>query len=178
MEQYLRIGVITTTHGLKGEVKVYPTTDSPRRFKEVKRVFLEGPKGRTETTIEGVRFFKNLAIVKFACFDSVEAANGTSGMDVLIDRADGQPLAEGEYYIADLLGCTVVSDEGETVGVLKDVLQTGANDVYVVTPAKEIKTAKGKVLTEILIPVIPQCILNVDIEKSIVTVHLMAGLID
>ncbi len=167
MEKFLRIGVITTTHGLNGEVKVYPTTDSLDRFKQVKRVILVTPKEKIETEITEARFFKNLAIVKFAAFDNVDQVKNLHGTDVMIHREDGQKLEPGEYYIADLIGCSVVDEEGCGVGILKDVLQTGANDVYIVEK-------EGK---EILLPVIPQCIKNVDVENSLVTVHIMEGLI-
>lgn len=167
MEKFLRIGVITTTHGLNGEVKVYPTTDSLDRFKQVKRVILVTPKEKIETEITEARFFKNLAIVKFAAFDNVDQVKNLHGTDVMIYREDGQKLEPGEYYIADLIGCSVVDEEGREVGILKDVLQTGANDVYIVEK-------EGK---EILLPVIPQCIKNVDVENSLVTVRIMEGLI-
>ena len=183
MEEFLRIGVVTTTHGLKGEVKVYPTTDSPKRFLEVENVILKTKKGDIETKIEQVRFFKNLVIVKFEAFDNVDQVKGLSQTDVMIAREDAQPLEEGEYYIADLIGCKVIADEesrancsnllknGNELGVVKDVLQTGANDVYVVkTYAKE----PG----EVLLPVIPSCIKNVDIEAGIITAFIMPGLID
>ena len=184
MEQYLRIGVITTTHGIRGEVKVFVTTDSPERFKEVKDVILRGEKEEIKTEITGVKFSKGMAIVKFACFDTPEAAVKFRQADIMIDRKDAQPLAEGEYYIADLLGCRVcldeesipqlsaskkkiTADENGCIGTVKDVLQTGANDVYIVD------TTAG----ELLLPVIKDCIRNVDIEKGEIRVHLMPGLL-
>lgn len=184
MEQFLRIGVITQAHGIRGEVKVYPTTDSPERFKEVKRVIIQSKKGEIETEIKGVKFFKNMAIVQFACFDSPEEASKYRQADVMIYREDAQPLEEGEYYIADLLGCSVLLDEESVpvlkeadssieidsrrcIGTIKDVLQTGANDVYIVNTGKK----------ELLIPVIKDCILNVDIERGEIQVHLLPGLI-
>ena len=183
MEDFLRIGVITSTHGLKGEVKVFPTTDSPKRFLEVENVILKTNKGDIETKITGVRFFKNLVIVKFDAFDNVDQVQNMHGTDIMIARADAQPLEEGEYYIADLIGCKVVVDEesvancknllkdGRELGTVKDVLQTGANDVYVVqTFVNEPK--------EVLLPVIKDCIKNVDIEAGIITVYVMPGLID
>lgn len=172
MEQFLRIGVITSTHGIKGEVKVYPTTDSPQRFKEVKDVIIKAPKGDIQTKIKGVRFFKNLAIVWFACFENPEDASKYIGTDVYIDRKDAQPLEEGEYYIADLIGCKVYDDQGNFLGTLKDVLQTGANDVYIV------ESDNGDKTKEILLPVIKECIKKVDIEKGEITAHIMPGLLD
>ena len=175
MEQFLRIGVLTRPHGVHGEAKVYPTTDYPERFEEVPEVIIRTKKGDITTGIEDVRYFKNLAIVKFSCFQTPEEIQGLSGSDILISRDYGQPLEEGEYYIADLIGCTVVADQdsavsaGQNLGVVKDVLQTGANDVYVV------KTPAG---TELLLPVIPDCIRKVDIESGLITVNVMKGLLD
>ena len=184
MEQFLRIGVITQAHGIKGEVKVFPTTDSAKRFKEVKHVILRSEKEEIETEITGVKFFKNLAIVQFACFHAPEETLKFRKADVMIRREDAQPLAEGEYYIADLIGCEVFADEESAamirnegkglsadadgrIGTLKDVLQTGANDVYIVSTG-------GK---ELLIPVIKDCILNVDIEAGKILIHLLPGLL-
>lgn len=174
MEQYLRIGVITRAHGVHGEVKVFPTTDYPERFEEVKDVVIKTPRGEICTEVEGVKYFKNLAIVKFGCFHSPEEIQGLAGSDIMISRDQAQPLEEGEYYIADLIGCRVVCAPdseclpGTELGVVKDVLQTGANDVYAVeTPSGE----------EVLLPVIPDCIRNVDIRNCIITVNVMKGLI-
>lgn len=194
MEQYLRIGVITKPHGLRGEVKVYPTTDSPERFKELKEVVLKMPRGDMETEIEGVKIFKGLAVVKFKAFERVEDVQGLHGTEVYIDRRYGQPLEEGEYYIADLIGCKVLADEdlsryeglalsGNALGTVKDVLQTGANDVYVVdTGVKDPKSKKDSAGNstrniEVLLPVIPQCIKAVDIEAGEIQVHILEGLI-
>jgi len=174
MEQYLRIGVLTRPHGVHGEAKVYPTTDYPERFEEVSKVIIKTKKGDIPAEIERVRYFKNLAIVKFSCFQTPEEIQGFAGSDIMISREDAQPLEEGEYYIADLLGCRVIADETsdtckeQELGVVTDVLQTGANDVYVV------KTPSG---SELLLPVIPDCIRNVDIEAGVITVNLLKGLI-
>ena len=175
MEQFLRIGVITRPHGVHGEVKVYPTTDYPERFEEVDRVYIKTRRGQIETDIESVKYFKNMAIVKFSCFNVPEEISQIAGSDIMISRDQAQPLEEGEYYIADLLGCSVFADDcsgelsGRKLGVLKDVLQNGANDVYVV------QTDSAQ---ELLFPVIPDCVKKVDIENSVVTVHVMEGLLD
>lgn len=173
MEQYLRIGVLTRPHGVHGEAKVYPTTDYPERFEEVTEVIIRSKRGDIRTQIDGVRYFKNLAIVKFRCFQNPEEIQGLAGSDIMISRDQAQPLAEGEYYIADLLGCQVIAAEdsvtlaGQKLGEVKDVLQTGANDVYVV------RTPSG---SELLLPVIPDCIRKVDIEAGVITVNVLKGL--
>lgn len=169
MEEMLRVGVISSTHGVRGEVKVYPTTDDPKRFKQLKEVTLDTGKELLPMEIQGVKFFKNMVILKFKGYDSINAIEKYKGKDLLIHRSQAVPLKEGENFIVDLIGLTVITDEGETLGKLTDVLKTGANDVYVV------EMPSGK---EVLIPVIKPCILNVDLEAGQVKVHLLEGLLD
>lgn len=119
--------------------------------------------------IQSVRFFKNLVILKFIGIDNINDIEMYKGKDLLVTREDAVPLEEGEYFIADLLDLDVYSDEDEKIGVLYDVMQTGANDVYVV------KTEEGK---EILLPAIDECILDINLEESRMTVHIMEGLLD
>lgn len=187
MEKYLRIGVITKPHGLKGEVKVFSTTDYPERFKEVEQVVLKTPKGDVETRIQSAKLISGMAVVKFAAYNDVEEVKNLHGTEIYIDRRYGQTLEEGEYYIADLIGCRVFADEdlsaypalslsGNVLGTVKDVIQTGANDVYLVdTGVKSKKNPQNNM--EVLLPVIPQCILNVDIEEAKILVHIMEGLV-
>ena len=169
MEDFLKVGVIVRAHGLRGEVKVYPTTDEPERFLELSGVILDNGKVRRELTIENVRFFKNLVIVKFEEINDCNEAEGYRQAELWIPREEGAALLEDEYYIADLLGMKVILEDGSDLGVLKDVLETGANDVYVV------KTAQGR---EVLLPAIHECILDVDVEQGIMKVHLMKGLLE
>lgn len=168
MEEFLRVGVISSTHGIKGEVKVYPTTDDVERFLDLKEVWLDTRREKLPLTVTGVKFFKNLVILKFKEFHDINEIEKYKGCDLLVDREHAVPLEEGEYFIADLLGLTVVTEDGEVFGTLDDVMQTGANDVYVVT------TTDGK---EVLLPVIPECVLDVNLEEGKVTVHIMDGLL-
>lgn len=169
MEDLLRVGVIANTHGIRGEVKVFPTTDEKERFKDLKKVILDTGKEQKVLEIQSVRFFKNLVILKFKGIDNINDIEMYKGKDLLVTREDAVPLEEGEYFIADLLDLDVYSDEDEKIGVLYDVMQTGANDVYVV------KTEEGK---EILLPAIDECILDIDLEENRMTVHIMEGLLD
>ena len=169
MEDLLRVCVIANTHGIRGEVKVFPTTDEKERFKDLKKVILDMGKEQKVLEIQSVRFFKNLVILKFKGIDNINDIEMYKGKDLLVTREDAVPLEEGEYFIADLLDLDVYSDEDEKIGVLYDVMQTGANDVYVV------KTEEGK---EILLPAIDECILDIDLEESRMTVHIMEGLLD
>lgn len=169
MEDLLRVGVIANTHGIRGEVKVFPTTDEKERFKDLKKVILDMGKEQKVLEIQSVRFFKNLVILKFKGIDNINDIEMYKGKDLLVTREDAVPLEEGEYFIADLLDLDVYSDEDEKIGVLHDVMQTSANDVYVV------KTEEGK---EILLPAIDECILDIDLEENRMTVHIMEGLLD
>ncbi len=169
MEQFLRVGVISATHGIKGEVKVFPTTDDPARFRALKTVLLDTGKEHKALEITGVKFFKNKVILKFKGFDNINDIEKYKGMDLLIPREDAVPLEENENFIADLIDMTVVTDRGEILGTLVDVLETGANDVYV------IETEEKK---EILLPAIKDCILDVNVEKKHMLVHVLEGLLD
>lgn len=169
MEQFLRVGVISSTHGVRGEVKVFPTTDDPTRFKLLKAVILDTGKEQKELEIEGVKFFKNQVILKFKGYDNINDIEKYKGMDLLISREDALPLEENENFIVDLIDMTVVTDEGRTLGTLVDVMQTGANDVYVV------QTSDKK---EILLPAIRDCILDVNVEEKRMLVHVLEGLLD
>ena len=169
MEELFRVGVISNTHGLRGEVKVYPTTDNVRRFDDLKEVILDTGKEQLILHVTSVKYFKNMVILKFKEFDNINDIIPYKGMDLLVTRENAIPLEEGEYYIADIIGSKVITDEDKILGTLTDVLQTGANDVYVV------KTKDGK---EVLLPSIEECILDRDIENKIVKVHIMKGLLD
>ncbi len=168
MEQYLRVGVITTTHGLKGEVKVYPTVDDPKRFLDLKRVLLRTGKEEKGLIIERVRFFKQMVILKFKGMDRIEDVENYRQAELYVSREDAVPLEEGEYYIGDLIDMQVRTTDGEVLGILTDVMETGANDVYVIDSKK---------YGEILIPAIKQCIIKVNVESSEMTVDLLPGLL-
>lgn len=168
MEDLLKVGVITTTHGVRGEVKVYPTTENAERFLELDYVLLDTGREWKRLDISGVKFYKNLAILKFKGIDNINDIERYKGRELWIPREEGQELGEDEYYIADLLGMDVLLEDGSMFGTLKDVMETGANDVYIV------ETEAGE---EVLLPAIGECILDVNIEENRMTVHLMKGLI-
>lgn len=169
MEPYLRVGVISSTHGLKGEVKVYPTTDDIRRFEDLEHVVLDTKKEYKTLTIANVKYFKNMVILKFKEFNDINEIEKYRNCDLLVSREDAVPLEDNENFIVDLIGLKVVTEDGTHFGTMVDVMQTGANDVYVV------ETVSGK---EVLLPAIPSCILDVDLEEELMTIHLMEGLLD
>lgn len=167
-EDMLQVGVITQTHGIRGEVKVYPTTDDINRFDELKKAYIDSKDGLVPVKISGVRYFKNLVILKFKGINNINDVEQYKKCPLLIDREDAVELEEGEFFITDIIGLDVITDEEKLLGKVKDVLQTGANDVYIVENDKK---------EEILIPAIKQCILNVDLENKKMKVHLLEGLI-
>lgn len=169
MEKYFRVGVIANTHGIRGEVKVYPTTDDINRFKKLKKCILDTGKEYIDLNVESVKFFKNMVILKFKEYNNINDIECYKGKDILVSRDNAVKLEKGEYYIADILGAKVILEDGSEFGVLEDVMQTGANDVYVV------KTLDNK---EVLLPKIDECVKKLNIENKIVTVHIMKGLLD
>ena len=169
MVEEFQIGVITQTHGIKGEVKVFPTTDDVKRFKRLEKVTIDSGKKRFEAEIESVKFFKQFVILKFKGFDTIEDIQPYKQAKLLVDREHAVRLRKDEYFVADLIGTKVVSDEGTELGVMTDVIETGANDVYVV---------KNSEREEILFPAIKDCVKEVDLENGVITLHVMDGLLD
>ena len=169
MEDHFRIGVITRPHGVLGEMKVYPVTDDIKRFKGMKEILMgppEGQKGDLSTVrVEGVRFQKNMVLLKLSGIESPEEARKLSQYQLYVKREDAIPLSDGEYYVSDLIGLSVLSEKGEKLGILKDVLKTAANDVYVV---------KGE--REILVPAVKEYVLSIDLPKGEMTVLFVEGM--
>ncbi len=169
MEEILQVGAITTTHGIRGEVKVFPTTDDPARFKWLKEVLLDTGKEYKTLEIQGVKFFKQFVILKFKGIDNINDIEKYRGKNLYVTREHAVKLKKDEYFIADLIGMQVVLEDQSPLGTLTDVLQTGANDVYCVTTEQ---------YGEVLLPAIADCIRSVDVEHNIMTVYLMPGLVD
>lgn len=168
MEQFLRVGVISSTHGVRGEVKVFPTTDDPDRFLDLEHVIMDTGKEKKTLEIQGVKFFKQFVILKFKGIDNINDIERYKGCELYVSREDAVPLEEDEFYIADLIGMKVVLEDGKEFGTLSDVMETGANDVYIID---------SKEHGEVLIPAIRECVLDIDIEEMVMTIHLMKGLI-
>ena len=169
MEDLLQVGIITSTHGVRGEVKVYPTTDDPRRFRRLKEVVLDTGREKLNLEIEGVKFFKQFVILKFKGLDNINDIEKYRQKSLYVTRKNAVRLQRDEYFIADLIGLKVQDEDGTELGTVKDVIETGANDVY------EVEMADGRSL---LLPAIKQCILNVDVENGTMQVYVLEGLLD
>ena len=164
----LEIGQIVNTFGIKGMVKVKPFTDDIRRFDELKTVYVEKNNNQTEYEIEEVKYHKDMVLIKFKGIDKVEQAEMLRNSYLTVSRESVEKLEEGRYYIVDLLGLEVYTDEQILLGTLEDIFNTGSNDIYVV------KDKQGK---QILLPAIQDVIKQIDIENKKIIVHLLPGLI-
>jgi 16S rRNA processing protein RimM len=169
MEDLLQVGAITQPHGIRGEVKVFPTTDDVRRFKKLKEVILDTGREKITLEIENVKFFKQFAILKFKGFDNINDIEKYKGKNLYVTRENAVKLRRDEYFIADLIDLEVYDEEDNYIGVLTNVIETGANDVY------EVEFEDGR---NVLFPAIKQCILDVDMENRKMKVHIMPGLLD
>lgn len=166
---YFSVGRIVNTFGIKGELKVYPYVDDINEFDDFERVYLKRGSRNTdlkEYKVSGVRYHKGMALLKLSGIPDMTEAEKLKGCEVMISRDMAKPCEEDEYFIKDLYGMEVMTEEGEALGELEDILFTGANDVYVV------KTEDN----DILIPAIKQCILKIDVENKKMTVRLLEGL--
>ncbi len=164
----LEIGQIVNTFGIKGMVKVKPFTDDIKRFDELKTVYVEKNSNQTEYEIEEVKYHKGMVLIKFKGIDKVEQAEMLRNSYLTVSRDSVEKLEEGRYYIVDLLGLEVYTDEQILLGTLEDIFNTGSNDIYVV------KDKQGK---QILLPAIQDVVKQIDIENKKIIVHLLPGLI-
>ncbi|MCI8993204.1 MAG: 16S rRNA processing protein RimM [Eubacterium sp.] len=167
MEELLQVGIIANTHGVRGEVKVFPTTDDAARFDKLKEVILDTGEQKTTLHIMERKYHKNMVILRFREFVNINEVEKFKGNGLFVTRENAVPLQKDEYFIADMIGLNVVEEDGEVLGELSDVLTTGANDVYII---------KKENTPDLLIPAIKECILDVDMETGIMTVHLLPGL--
>ena len=169
MEDLYQVGAITQTHGIRGEVKVFPMTDDISRFKNMKDLILDTGKEQIKLEVTSARAQKNLVILKFKGYDDINQVEKYKGCGLYVTRENRVKCEKDEYFIADLMDVKVVDEADRIMGTIADVLTTGANDVYVV------KDETGK---EILLPAIKECILNVDLKNNVMKVHIMDGLLD
>lgn len=168
MVKYLTIGKIVNTHGIKGEFKVFPDTERNDRFKNLMYVYIDKDGVITKFSVDSVRYHKNFVLLKLKGIDDINKAEEYVGSKVKVDRENAIPLEEDEYFICDILGSEVYTEEGQYLGRVRDILKTGSNDVYVV------EGLNGK---EILLPAISEVIKKVDIQKRKLLVRMIEGLL-
>lgn len=168
MEEYLEIGQIVNTNGLKGLLKVKPLTDDIRRFEELETVYIQKGSNLVEFKIQEVKYIKHMVLLKLEGIDDINEAEKYKNLYIKINRKDAVELEKNSYFIVDIINCEVYTEENELLGKVVDVFPTGSNDVYTV------KNSDGK---EILIPAISEVIKNVDIPNKKIIIHLLEGLI-
>ena len=168
MQGNLEIGQIVNTFGIKGFVKVNPFVDDILRFDDLEKVYLRRNKEIKELQVDEVKYHKNMVLVKFKGIDKVEDAELLRNFYLEVDRENAIELEEGEYFIADLLGMNVLTEENEELGKLEDIFNAGSSDIYVV------KTKEGK---QILLPAISEVIKEINLKENKIIVHLLEGLI-
>lgn len=168
MQEYFEIGQIVNTNGLKGVLKVKPFTDDIKEFEDFESIYVQRKNELIEFKIEEVRYVKNMVLLKLQGIDDIDEAEKYRNLYIKVNRDVMPKLPEDSYYIVDLLDCEVYTDEGELLGKVDDVFNTGSNDVYVV------KDELGK---QILLPAIGEVIKNVDIPNKKIIVKLMKGLV-
>ena len=168
MQKYFEVGQIVNTFGVMGFVKVKAFTDELERFDSLKKVYICKKDKLEEVEIEEVKYHKGMVLLKIKGINNMNDAESLKGLYLKIDRKDAKKLPKDTYFIADLIGLDVYSDEGELLGKLEDIFKTGANDVYVV---------KNEIGRQLLLPSIPEVIKEVDLSNEKIIVHLIKGLI-
>lgn len=169
-EKLVTVGRIVNSHGIRGELKVVPETDFPERFdKGNALIIVDSQNKQTPVTVQTSRLHKNMFILQFDQFSNINEVEKFKGSLLKIEAKEQQPLEEGEYYYHEIIGCKVVTEEGQELGLVSEVLTPGANDVWVVS------LPKGK---QLLLPVIDDVILDVDIDNKTIRIHLMEGLME
>ena len=168
MTKYLEIGQIVNTFGIKGMVKIKLFSDNIERFDRLEKVYIKNKEKLKEYQIEEVKYHKDMILIKFRGIENPEQANLLRNSYLMIDREEEKPLEEGTYYIVDMIGMDVYTEEGEKLGNIEDIFNTGSNDIYVV------KSELGK---QILLPAISDVVKNIDMENKKMVVHLISGLI-
>lgn len=168
MTKYLEIGQIVNTFGIKGMVKVKPFTDNIERFSNLEKIYIKNKSGQTEYKIQEVKYHKNMVLIKFEGIENPEQADLLRNSYLIVDRETEEPLEAGRYYIVDMIGLDVFTDDNEYLGKLEDIYNTCSNDIYVV------KNELGK---QILLPAIEDVIKNIDMDNKKVIVHLIPGLV-
>lgn len=168
MQEYFEVGQIVNTFGIKGFLKVKPFTDEITRFEELKTLYICKKNELKKVEIEEIKYHKDMILLKIKGIEDKTQAETYKGLFLKINRKDAKKLPKNTYFIADLLGINVYTEEGKLLGKVEDIFNTGANDIYV------IKDELGK---QILLPAISEVLKQIDLEKQKIIVHLIEGLI-
>jgi len=168
MNEWFEIGIITKPQGINGELRVLPTTDDPERFRLLDQILIRLRGNETTYKIISTRFHKGLVLLKLEGITDRNAAEKLARGVIVIPRSEALPLDEDEFFIRDLIGLTVKTEDGTNLGAVKDVFPTGANDVYVIESEEK----------SFMIPAIKDVVLDVSMEAKVMTVRLLDGLLE
>ncbi|MBS9338451.1 ribosome maturation factor RimM [Fructobacillus sp. M2-14] len=167
---YFKIGTIVNTHGIRGELKVKAITDfAEERFAKGAVIYRKDNSGYIKENMEKARMHKGMWLITFAGVTNINDVEPFKGQDLFVSEEDRDDLEDGEYYYSEIIGCEVQDEEGEVIGTVKEIMETGANDVWIV------KRASGK---DALIPVIPDVVKDVNVEKQTIVIDVLEGLLD
>lgn len=172
MERWFNVGKIVNTHGINGEVRVISRTDFPeKRYAKGNHLslFLKGNKEPITLTVKSHRKHKNFDLLSFEGYSNINDVESWKNSILKVSADQLEELPEGEYYFHEIIGCTVITEEGNPIGIVNDILTPGANDVWVV---------QGKDGKEILIPYIDDVVLKVSKADKTIVINLMEGLLD
>jgi len=176
MTDYFCIGRIVKPHGIKGEVVIAPDTPDIQNFKRIKEMTLEKNGKKQSVKVNSVKFFKGTVIVGFEEVNDMNEAEKLRNWEVIIKREDASPLGENEFYVADMIGADIIDENGNKLGEFKDILDTAGGRIMVFESSL-LTTKKGNP-KEMLVPYIPQYILNKDIENRKIMIKVIPGLLD
>lgn len=177
-DKLYNVGKIVNTHGIKGELKVVPSTDfADIRFAKGSRLIMtdEHSNERIPVEVTSGRQQKNVFLLKLNDWDDINVVQKYKGWSLKIAETDLSELEPGEYYHHQIIGCQVVTEEGENLGHIREILSPGANDVWVV---ERIQASPGGKNKPLLIPYIDDVVIHVDIQQQVITIRLMEGLLD
>ena len=161
--EYIEFGKIVNTHGIKGEVKIYSYTDNPSNILKLKKVYIEN----VEYQVERIRLASNMFILKLKGIDRIEDTERIKNKEIYREVLKKEKESTDEFFVRDLIGLDVVDEEENKIGILSDVINTGANDIYIV---------KREAQKELLLPAIKQVVKNIDIKNKKIVVKVMEGL--
>ena len=167
MEDYLRIGVLSSPHGVKGEISVYPTSEDLDRYSELENAYFLMNGEMKPVKVTGCKYKKNMPVLKFEGYDDRNAIEPLRGTELYVDREEAIPLEEGEYFLADVIGFKVISD-GNEIGVIEDYFENAADQVIFV-----VKKPDGSTM---YIPDVEEFVKDVDLEKEEMQVNLIKGM--
>ncbi|WP_100404503.1 ribosome maturation factor RimM [Bacillus solitudinis] len=171
MTEWYRVGKIVNTHGVRGEIRVISATDfAEERYAKGTKLMVKVNDKEIPVIVAHHRTHKNFDLLQFEGYNNINDVEVFKGHQLYVSADQLNELDEDEFYYHEIIGCTVMTEEGEDLGKVKEIIETGANDVWVVK-----RTAGGK---DLLIPYIEQVVREVEIDKKLIVIHVLEGLLE